>query len=154
MPKLHELQERRTKAVAEMRSINDKAEAESRDYSEAEEKRHKDLKAEVTDLDRKIERARDLAEAERSAPAILHTGRGDGSYEKRAREFSLVKAINASLGDPVDAGFEREISQEVRQRSGRKFQGIAVPDEYFVTEKRAFGDAVMTVGSEGADLYP
>lgn len=153
--KLHELQESRTKAVIEMRTINEKAEAETRDYNDAEEKRHKELKGEVATLDKKIERARDVAEAERAAPAILHSGRiGDGAYEQRAREFSVTKAIRAALprdvgGGDVDAGFEREISQEVTRRSGRTFQGIAVPDEVFVTERRT-----LLVGSSAADLVP
>jgi hypothetical protein len=148
MPKLHELQERRSAIVGEMRGINDKAEAESRDYFDTEDKRHKELKGELVTLDKTIERARDVAEAERAAPAILHSGRlGDGAYEQRAREFSLVKAINARLGDvDVDAGFEREISAEVKRRSGgRKFMGIATPDEIFL-ERRAFGDDVMLIG--------
>jgi HK97 family phage major capsid protein len=149
MAKLHELQERRSTAVSEMRAINDKAESEKRDYSDAENDKHKKLKTELADLDRKIERSRDLQEAERAAPAILHHGRGDGQYEKRAREFSLVKAINARLGEDVDDGFEREISAEVRNRSGRKFQGIAVPDEYFHSEKRT-----LLVGSSASQLYP
>jgi HK97 family phage major capsid protein len=124
LPKLHEIQEQRSTAVAAMRAIADKAEAETRDYSDDEDKRHKSLKAEIADLDNKIARARDLAEAERAAPAIVHHGHlGDGAYEDRARQFSLVKAINARLGDPVDDGFEREISAEVRSRSGRSFAG-------------------------------
>ena len=147
MAKLHELQERRAHAVSEMRAINDKAEAEKRDYSDAENDKHKKLKTELAGLDRQIERARDLQEAERAAPAILHHGRGDGHYEKRAREFSLVKAINAQLGEDVDDGFEREISSEVKRRSGRKFQGIAVPDEYFHSEKRT-----LLVGSSAREL--
>ena len=149
MPKLHELQERRALAVSEMRSINDKAEIEKRDYTADEDTKHKKLKTEVAGLDRQIERARDLQEAERAAPAVLHHGRGDGQFEKRAREFSLVKAINARLGEDVDDGFEREISAEVRSRSGRKFQGIAVPDQYFYSEKR-----VLLTGSSAAALYP
>lgn len=153
--RLHELQERRAAIVTEMRGIADKAETENRDYSDAEDTKHKELRTELTTLDRKIERARDVAEAERAAPAILHSGRlGDGQYEQRARGFSLVKAINASLGDPVDAGFEREISQEVGRRSGRAFQGIAVPDEYFHVERRAFGDNVLLTSGNAADLYP
>src|SRR5262245_39446194 len=122
MPKLHELQERRAHVVSEMRSINDKAEAESRDYSDAEQTQHKTLKAELAGLDRKIEVARDLADAERAAPAIIHSGnRGDGRYEERAKSFSLLKMINARCGDvDVDIGFEREISAEVVRRSGRK----------------------------------
>jgi HK97 family phage major capsid protein len=147
--KLHELQERRSTAVLSMREINDRAEAEKRDYSDDENTKHKTLKAEVAGLDRQIERARDLQEAERQAPAVLHHGRGDGQYEQRAREFSLIKAINARLGEDVDAGFEREISAEVRRRSRRKFQGIAVPDEYFHLEKRT-----LLVGSSAAPLYP
>src|SRR4051812_12578985 len=105
MAKLHELQERRALAVSEMRSINDKAESEKRDYSDGENDKHKKLKTELAGLDRQLERARDLQEAERAAPAILHHGRGDGQFEQRAREFSLLKAINARLGENVDDGF-------------------------------------------------
>jgi HK97 family phage major capsid protein len=151
------LLERRASVVDEMRAINDKAEMEKRDYSEVEEKRHKELKGEIVALDKKIERARDLAEAERSAPAILHSGRlGDGAFEERARAFSITKAIGAALGEDIDASFEREISAEVKRRSGgRKFQGIAVPDQVFI-ERRAFGDNVMTIQGTGAaasELY-
>jgi HK97 family phage major capsid protein len=151
MAKLHELQERRATVVSEMRSINEKAETEKRDYSTDEDKKHKELKSELTRLDSNIERARDLQESERAAPAILHSGRlGDGQYETRARQFSLLKAINARLGDvDVDAGFEREISSEVIRRSGRKFSGIPVPDEYFQVEKRT-----LLVGSTAATLFP
>jgi len=148
--KLHELHEQRASAVTAMRAIADKAETENRDYSADEDKRHKALKVEIADLDGKITRARDLADAERAAPAILHAGnRGDGRYEDRARQFSLVKAINARLGEDVDAGFEREISAEVARRSGRKFHGIAVPDQYFETERRT----LLTSG-DAAALYP
>jgi HK97 family phage major capsid protein len=150
MAKLHELQERRALVVSEMRGINEKAETEKRDYSEAEDKRHRELKTELVGLDRTIERARDVAEAERAAPAILHSGKlGDGAFEQRAREFSITKAIGAALGEDVDAAFEREISAEVKRRSGgRKFQGIAVPDQAFIArrERRAFGDDVMLIG--------
>lgn len=149
MAKLHELQERRALAVSSMRTINDKAEAEQRDYSDDENNKHRELRTEVTGLDRQIERARDLQDAERAAPAILHHGRGDGQYENRARDFSLVKAINARLGEDVDDGFEREISSEVKRRSGRKFQGIPVPDAYFTAERRT-----LLVGSSAAPLYP
>src|SRR5262245_32645241 len=60
------------------------------------------------------------------------------------------------MGDHgVDVGFEREISAETERRIGRKAKGnILVPDQYFEVQTRAFGDAVMTAGSEGADLYP
>lgn len=146
--KLHELLEKRSAAVAEMRSIADKAEAEKRDYNDAEEKRHGELKSEVADLDKKIERARDVDNAERAAPVVIKGNGKDGVYEERAKDFSITKAIAAHIGGGVDAGFEREISQEVERRSGRKFEGIAVPDEVFL-ERRT-----LTVGSAAADLVP
>lgn len=147
--KLHELQEKRSQAVTAMRALADKVDAESRDYAEDEDKRHKALKDEITALDGKIARAKDVAEAERSAPAIIIGNGRDGAYEDRARQFSLVRAINARMGEDVDAGFERELSQEVARRSGRKFQGIAVPDEYFTAERRT-----LTTGGDAASLYP
>lgn len=147
--KLHELLEKRGQAVAEMRRLADAVETRGDDYSADEAKRHGDLKSEITELDKKIERARDIQEAERSAPAIIQGTGKDGAYEERARDFSITKAIAARLGDDVDAGFEREISQEVAKRSGRKFEGIAVPDEVFFAENRT-----LLAGSSAADLVP
>jgi Phage capsid family len=60
------------------------------EYTSDEDKKHKGLKTELVGLDRQIERARDLQEAERSAPAILHHGNlGDGAYEVRVNSASL-----------------------------------------------------------------
>jgi hypothetical protein len=47
MPKLFEMQERRALVVSEMRSINEKAETEKRDYSADEDKKHRELKTEL-----------------------------------------------------------------------------------------------------------
>lgn len=152
--KLHELQEARANAVVAMRALSDLAETEKRDLTADEDKKFGDLKKEIGDLDKKIGRAQKLADAERSAPAIVHGRLGDGAYEERAREFSIVKAIRASLpgdvgGGGVDAGFEREISQEVQRRAARPFQGIAVPDQVFQVDRRT-----LLVGSSAADLVP
>lgn len=152
--KLHELLEARAAAVAEMRALADKAETEKRDLTADEDKSFTDLKAKIADLDKKIGRAQTLAEAERSAPAIVHGNGRDGAYETRAREFSIVKCIRSTLpanmgGGGVDIGFEREISQEVARRTGRQYEGFAVPDEIFLTERRT-----LLVGSSAADLVP
>jgi HK97 family phage major capsid protein len=154
MLKLHELQEARAAVVAEMRALADTAETEKRDLTADEDKSFTDLKAKIADFDKKIGRAQTLAEAERSSPAIVHGSIGDGQFEERARDFSVVKAIRAALprdigGGDVDAGFEREISTEVQRRSGRTFQGIAVPDQVFVQERRT-----LLAGSTAADLVP
>lgn len=145
--KLHELQEQRSQAVAEMRRLADAVETRGDDYSQDEEKRHSELKTQITGLDTKIQRAKDLAEIERSAPAIT-SGHGDGSYEDRAREFSVTNAIRAAMGEPVDNGRERELSAELKRRSGRSFTGIPIPDEVFL-EKRT----LLTSGA-AADLVP
>lgn len=139
--KVHELQEKRAAAVAEMGRIADQVEAEGRDYTAEEEKRHGELKAEITALDAKIQRAKDVQEAERSAPAIISGNGKDGAFEDRAREFSITTAIRAAMGERVDDGKERELSAELQRRTGRSFSGIAVPDEVFFTEKRT-----LTVG--------
>lgn len=154
MPKLHELQEARAAAVAAMRALSDKAETEKRDLTAAEDAEFSTLKTTIADLDKKIGRAQTLAEAERSAPAVVHGRLGDGAYEERARDFSLTKAFRSLLprdlgGGDVDVGFEREISNEVARRSGRKFEGLAVPDQVFMQEKRT-----LLVGSSAADLVP
>lgn len=145
---LHELLEKRAAAVQAMRSLADTVEAEGRDYSDEEDAKHNKLKAELVELDKRIARARDLQEAERSAPAVVSSV-GDGAYESRARDFSIAKAILARCGEPVDDGLERELGQELRNRTGRTFHGIAVPDEVFMEQR------TLTVGSGGdaASLY-
>lgn len=133
------LQETRAAKVAELRGLGNTPDPTKFDA----------LETEVRNLDKQIGRAKTLAEFERSAPAVVSSESiGDGKYEERAADFSITKAIAAKMGEDVDAGFEREISQEVTKRSGRKFQGIAVPDEAF-HEKRT-----LLAGSSAADLVP
>lgn len=146
--KLHELREARAAAVTAMRALADLAESENRDLSADEDKRFGELKAEIAGHDKKIDRAETLAAAERAAPAILVNGRGDGNFETRARDFSITKALRAAIGDKVDAGFEHEMSAEVARRSGKEFQGIAVPEQVFAEQR------TLTVGGDAAALYP
>lgn len=145
--KLHEIQEKRSAAVSAMRALADKVEAESRDYTADEETRHAALKAEIAGLDAKIQRAKDIAEAERAAPAIIAGNGRDGAYEERARSFSIVRAIQAQCGDVPFDGLEREISKELSTRTGRHFEGIGVPDQALETR-------TLTVGGDAASLYP
>lgn len=145
--KLHDLQEKRSQTVAEMRRLADAVEQRGDDYTADEEKRHGELKAEIRSLDTKIDRAKDLADAERAAPAIVQGNGRDGAYEDRAREFSVTTAIRAAMGERVDDGRERELSAELQRRSGRSFTGIAVPDQVF--EQRT-----LSTGGDAASLVP
>lgn len=151
--RLHEMIEKRANAVAAMRALSDLADKENRDLNDDEGKRFGDLKTEIAALDKKIGRTQELETLERSAPATI-TRKGDGTYEQRARDFQITKAIAAALprdmgGGDVDAGLEREISAEVARRTGKKFQGIAVPDEVLKLEHRT-----LLAGSSAADLIP
>lgn len=72
-----------------------------------------------------LERISEREEAEReftpvtSSPSIRRSGE---------RSYSLTRAINAQLTrDWSDAGFEREVSQEVHRQMGRSPAGIYVP---------------------------
>ncbi len=146
MLKLHELLAKRAKALADWKAIVAKAETETRDLSADETKREGELQAEVADLDSKIARRRALDEAERSAPPIVDARNiGDGTWEARARSFSITTAIRAAIGEPVDAGRERETSAELSRRTGRKFSGIAVPDEAFAPLQQR----TVTTGTDG-----
>lgn len=69
-----------------------------------------------------------LEDAERRMQGAPIGGTGDQHLDREMRHFSVVRAIAAQVpGISVDAGREREISQEVARRAGRPFQGIAVP---------------------------
>jgi HK97 family phage major capsid protein len=52
---------------------------------------------------------------------------GDSQWDRQQCEFSITRAIAAQIDPNVDAGREREVSQELARRSGRSFAGIAVP---------------------------
>ena len=150
--KLHELQEARAAAVVNMRTLADLAETEKRDLTADEATKFAGFKTEIAGFDARIGHAQTLAEAERSAPAIVHGRLGDGAYEERARDFSITKAMRGMLprdlgGGDVDVGFEKEISSEVARRSGRKFEGLAVPDQVFQVERRTW-----LIGSTAAPL--
>ncbi|MGY2906191.1 phage major capsid protein [Bradyrhizobium sp. URHC0002] len=152
MAKLHELQESRARAVSEMQILNDKVETETRDYSDVEDKRHKELKVELASLDRQIQRAADLQEATRSAPAILHHGRGDGNFEDRCRrDYSLIRNIAHQSGMGVDAGFEIEASRELQLRSGITAGGMLAPTQIF--ERRTIL-TTAPVGGPGSNVIP
>lgn len=147
MLKMHELLEKRSKALAGWKAIVAAAETEKRDLTADEEKREGEFKSELESLDKQIERAKALADAERSAPPVI-SQRGDGQWEDRAREFSITTAVRAAMGEHVDDGRERELSTELAKRTGRTFQGIGVPDEAFGSLERR----VITVADQAGAL--
>jgi len=140
---LNEIREQRASAVADMRGLLQTADGEKRSLSEDESKKFDKLKAKVSDLETQEQRASFMAEQERAMSGQPVAGSGDGNFDAECRKFSITKAIASKLDDSVDAGREREISQQIARRTGRQFDGIAVPMEIF--EER-----VLTTTAPGA----
>ena len=72
-----------------------------------------------------------------------------GEFEHEARQFSIVRAIQASAsGDWNSAGREREVSQELARKYGQRSpQGVLVPNQSWA--KRTF---VASSGSAGGNI--
>lgn len=138
-----ELMEKRAKAVAEMRAITEKPAGEAGDLSAEQQQQFDAMKAEVRSLDKAIERAEFLEQAERREQGTQISGTGEQHFDQEVRNFSMVTAMAAAAGMNVDNGRNREISQELERRHGMKAEGILVPLQVF--EKR-----VMTTTAPGA----
>ena len=87
------------------------------------------LQTELSAVESRIDRQTTIDDGERRIAGQPVSGTGDRHLDAEIRSgFSIVRAIAAQVpGLNVDAGREREISTEVARRSGRTFQGIAVP---------------------------
>jgi HK97 family phage major capsid protein len=143
------IRERRNNVVSEMRNLTEAAANDDRDLNDAEAKRFDELRGNLSSLDRQLERAEVIAEAERSMPVTPLRPGQDGSFEDQCRNFSITRAIAAQL-EPrsVDAGREFEISQEIARRSGRNPAGFFVPHEVFQEQRAA------TTTTQGGELVP
>ena len=114
----------RSTLTDELRSIH--ATAPDGALSESAEARFAVLKTSLTAIDGRVERQALMDEMDRRAAGSPVPG-GDNRLDAEIRNFSLVRAIAGAAGLDVDDGREREISKELARRSGRTFQGIAVP---------------------------
>lgn len=125
------IRESRTAKVADMRRLLSTAESEKRVLNSAEQTAFDKIKTEVQDLEGQEQRASFLEDAERRAMGAPVAG-ADKNFDAECRAFSMTRAIAAQLpNSTIDAGREREVSQELARRSGRKFEGIAVPMAVF-----------------------
>lgn len=76
------------------------------------------------------------------APANL------GLNEKQRNDYSLIKAINASsTGDWSKAGYERELSEEIAQRTGKEARGFYMPSDL------NWGQRDQTAGTDSQGGY-
>lgn len=135
MLKLSELLEKRAAAFARMKAAQEEG-GDTFDQAETE----------VRDLDAQIKRARSIDEMERRESGVTIHGDRQLDTEIRSR-FSLARAVAGAAGLSVDWGFEREVQQELQQRSGRSPKGVLIPTEIF--ERR-----VLTSTGDGAAIVP
>lgn len=148
--KLKDLQEKRGQLVAEMRSLTDNPKGESGDLSNEQSSQFDGLKAELERIETNMERARSLEDAERRMQGAPVSGSEERQWDQARRDYSLTRALAGAAGLNVDDGREREVQQELTRRSGRSFQGIAVPAEVF--EERIESRDVLTSTGQGSDL--
>jgi len=150
MTTLRQLLERRGAIAAEMRQINDAA--GDADLSPEQAARFDELKTELGSLEQRIARQSALEDAERRMQGQPLGGTGDRNLDRELRSFSLVRALASQVpGLDVDAGRERELSQEIARRAGRPFQGMAVPMAIFhqPVEQRVLTTAAPAQGPGG-----
>lgn len=125
---VRQMLERRAKLVKELRDKQDAADASSDGAMTAEQAAAFDkIKAALAELEDAMQRRSAIEEAERRASGPAIGSNADRSFDRALHDFSITRALAAAAGMDVDAGREREVSQEIARRSGRQFQGIAVP---------------------------
>lgn len=130
--RLHELQEQRAQAVAEMRGLADGADVAKRDLSEIEVGRFDALKGTVAGLDNQIVRAQTLQAMERAeAGAPVDNTRGAPDLSR----YSLARALRCASVGRLD-GIEGECHTELTR--GREARGsVTVPTSILLGERRA-----------------
>jgi HK97 family phage major capsid protein len=150
---LRELLEQRSALIQEMRSYTSNPAGDGGDLSTEQTAKFDEARKKLEGVEKRIERQKLLDEAEQRMQGVtLHEGNGSDRFDTMCREASLTRAIAAMI-DPhsVDAGKEREISQELSRRSGRKPQGMFVPLTSLV-ERRSVERRTQTVAGDAGNL--
>lgn len=96
-----------------------------KENTEASQKRVAELEAELKAIKEK--------KPETPAPDAAHKVFDESDQHKIAKEYNILRAIRALANDKgVDAGFEREISQQIGKALKRDARGFYVPESVFV----------------------
>lgn len=144
--------EKKAKLTAQMRALVDEEANPDGTLSAEQQAAFDKMKAALVDLESAIMNRASVEDFERRMVASTAlTGSGDRQLDRAMRDFSLIRAIAGAAGiQGIDNGREREISAEVARRSGRQFQGIAVPMTAFnITVERRTITSTGTAGTPG-----
>ena len=127
--KMRDLLDRQASIHSELKTIVDNPQGEAGDLSEDQEKRASSLQEEMRKVKRMIDLQADLDATEKRMNGISLP---DQKFERETRSFSIQRAIQSIVNpSSVDAGFEREISQEIARQEGRSTDGFFVPFSAF-----------------------
>lgn len=136
---------KREQIKVEMRSILDTANG---DLSAESEQRFDALRGELESLEKTLQRREYFDALEKQ---VDH---GDPVFEKEERKFSLCKAIAYQAGLNVDAGLEKEVSQELQRRSGMSPQGILAPMSVFEVRTPDVITTTTPAAGPGSNITP
>lgn len=157
MAKIAELRSKKDKLVKEARTLFDAAPNGQLEGAAAE--RFQAIGPEIDAIERQIESEQRIAEWERQTAADPVSPARD-SMERELRSVSLRTLIASMIPDiahTVDAGREREVSQELARRAGRPVQGALFPMEVFQIPRDAERRVVTStapVAGPGGNLIP
>lgn len=147
---VRELMRKRSELIAEARRLNNTAEGANRDLSEQEAARYQEIMAEVEQINGRIERSQRLENLEgvagRTGERQIVADGEIGMSRDDLRRYSIVRAINAAASqDWRGAEMERDASEAVSRKMGRKPEGFWVPQDVLMRD--------MVVGTPTAGGY-
>jgi HK97 family phage major capsid protein len=142
---LRELTEKRAKTHAALKQVVEEVERAGGTPSDEQRAQMDRHEAEFKLLDEQMARQMTLDAMERRMEGQQITGTGDNRFDAEVRKFSLLRLIAHRAGMNVDAGLDLELSNETARRSGRSFEGDAVPNAIFETR-------VTTTGATGSNI--
>jgi HK97 family phage major capsid protein len=142
-----ELTERRARAFAAFEKIAKEVERDGGTQSDEQRVQMDQHEADFKSLDEQIARQMTLDAMERRMQGQPIGGTGDDRFDTELRKFSLLRLIAHRAGMNVDAGLDLELSNETARRSGRSFEGDAVPNAIFETR-------VTTTSATGSNIIP
>ena len=79
------------------------------------------------------------------------TRAADPQWVERCQVFSVRRALLGMMGRQVDDGYEREVSAELAQRTGRSYEGVAVPMDALSTRQVS---TTTPAGGPGSRIVP
>lgn len=105
------------------------------------------------ELEVKVEKR--MAELAKAKPVMPEAGAKAAFADEKVRKeigkrYNLANVLRAMAGADVDIGYERELSQEMESKTGRKAQGIIVPDCVRAAANAA--DGGLTLGRPAYNL--